>query len=162
MIYDGMEVIDRYKGFSKGLDVLIDWLAENDYRTLEAGRHEILGDKVFANVQNARTRTYGNAHYEVHHRYMDLQVDVDGNERFFVTSGPVEPCEPFDEEKDKQYVDAAADNGDEIEGTLEKGHFALFVVGEPHMPNVICATTSPAAIKKICFKILADEFWAED
>lgn len=161
MIYDGMDVIERYRGLYKGLDVLIDWLGEHECRKLETGPHEILGDKVFALVQDAKTRTYGTARYEVHRRYMDLQVDIEGAERFFVTSGPTEPLGEYDETSDKQYVKAAPDNGDEIEGTLEKRHFAIFVAHEPHMPNVICATTEPVAIRKVCFKILTDEFWDE-
>ena len=161
MIYDGMSVIERYRGLYRGLDVLIGWLNEHDYNALETGRHEILGNKVFALVQDAKTRTYGNARYEVHRRYMDVQVDIEGNERFFVTPGPTEPLEDYDEASDKQYVKAAPDNGDEIEGTLEKDHFAIFVANEPHMPNVVCATTEPVAIRKICFKILADKCWDE-
>ncbi|MFC2646899.1 MAG: DUF386 domain-containing protein [Coriobacteriaceae bacterium] len=159
MIYDGMSALERYRGLYKGLDILIDWLRQNDYKTLDLGKHEILGDKVFVNVQNPKTRTYKNAHYEVHHRYLDLQIDVEGNEAFYITSGPVDPIEPFNEEKDKQYVDAAKDNGDETYGTLEKDHFAIFVPGEPHMPNVVCVTAEPITIKKICFKILDDKYW---
>ncbi len=103
MIYDGMAAIGRYRGLYKGLDVLIDWLEQNDYKALPTGRCEILGNKVFGNVMDAKTRTYQNARYEVHHRYMDLQVDVDGVECFKVTPGATRELEPFDEATDKGY-----------------------------------------------------------
>ena len=50
MIYGALGDIEEYRGMLKGLDVLIDWLEENDPAQLEVGSHPILGDKVFANV----------------------------------------------------------------------------------------------------------------
>ena len=50
MIYGALGDIEEYRGMLKGLDVLIDWLEENDPAELEVGSHPILGDKVFANV----------------------------------------------------------------------------------------------------------------
>lgn len=159
MIYDGIAAIGRYRGLYKGLDVLIDWLGKNDYKSLPTGRNEILGAKVFANVMDAQTHTYGNGHYEVHRRYLDLQVDVEGTESFYVTPGPMVPLGEFDDGGDFQLLDAAPDNGDEIHGNLAKDHFAVFVPGEPHMPTCVAAMAEPAPVRKICFKILADEFW---
>ncbi len=162
MIYDGISAIGRYRGLAKGLDVLIDWLGEHDdWRDLPTGRNEICGSKVFANVQDATTRTAGSAHYEVHRRYIDVQVDLVGCEAFRVTPGATVPLEDFDEARDYQKVDAAPQNGDEIEGTLAKGHFAAFFPGEPHMPNLVCTAAEPYPIHKICFKVLADEFWED-
>ena len=70
MIYDGLSALGLYRGLSRGLDVLIDWLDGNDPASLPIGRTEILGDKVFANVMNARTRTPEDARFETHRRYM--------------------------------------------------------------------------------------------
>lgn len=159
MIYDGMAGVERYGGLYRGFDVLIDWLGKNDYRALEAGRHEILGDRVFALAQDATTRRRGDAHYEAHRRYMDLQVDVEGHEAFLVTPGATEPLSPYDEGVDKQYLDVAVGNDDEFGGELGHGRFVLFVVGEPHMPNLAPAGMESGPIRKVCFKILADEFW---
>ena len=50
MIYGALGDIEEYRGMLKGLDVLIDWLEENDPAQLEVGSHPILGEKVFANV----------------------------------------------------------------------------------------------------------------
>ena len=49
MIYGALGDIEEYRGMLKGLDVLIDWLEENDPAKLEVGSHPILGDKVIAN-----------------------------------------------------------------------------------------------------------------
>ena len=87
MIYGALGDIEEYRGMLKGLDVLIDWLEENDPAELEVGSHPILGDKVFANVMAPTTRPEAEAHYETHQRYHDLQIDVEGREAFKVATG---------------------------------------------------------------------------
>ena len=86
MIYGALGDIEEYRGMLKGLDVLIDWLEENDPAQLEVGSHPILGDKVFANVMAPTTRPEAEAHYETHQRYHDLQIDVEGREAFKAVS----------------------------------------------------------------------------
>ena len=161
VIYDGLGAINRYRGLSRGLDILIDWIAQTNLAELPSGRIEICGSKVFALVQDAMTRTYKNAHYEVHHRYMDLQLDLAGAEHFMVTPGPTVSEDEFDEQSDKGYCQATSGNHDEIEGTLGQDHFAIFMIDEPHMPNLVCPGKNIGPIKKICFKVLGDKFWDE-
>ena len=43
MIYGALCDIGRYRGLYRGLDALIDWLAEHDPAQLDCGSHEILG-----------------------------------------------------------------------------------------------------------------------
>ena len=87
MIYGALGDIEEYRGMLKGLDVLIDWLEENDPAQLEVGSHPILGEKGFANVMSPTTRPEAEAHYETHQRYHDLQIDVEGREAFKVATG---------------------------------------------------------------------------
>ena len=97
MIYGALGDIEEYRGMLKGLDVLIDWLEENDPAQLEVGSHPILGDKVFANVMAPTTRPEAEAHYETHQRYHDLQIDVEGREAFKVATGSLTLVQEFDE-----------------------------------------------------------------
>ncbi len=159
MIVDGIASIERYRGLYRGLDVLMDWLETTDWRALPTGRHAIDGDRVYALVQDAKTRTYSQAHYEVHRRYLDLQIDLEGHERMLVTPGDVVPCGDFDEASDKGYVDAAPENDNQIGVTLGNGRFALLVCGEPHMPNIVPDGEQCGPIHKICFKIRSNECW---
>ena len=92
----------------KGLDVLIDWLEENDPAQLEVGSHPILGEKVFANVMSPTTRPEAEAHYETHQRYHDLQIDVEGREAFKVATGSLTLVQEFDEKDDYDLVDSDA------------------------------------------------------
>lgn len=108
MIYGALGDIEEYRGMLKGLDVLIDWLEENDPAKLEVGSHPILGDKVFANVMAPTTRPEAEAHYETHQRYHDLQIDVEGREAFKVATGSLTLVQEFDEKDDYDLVDSDA------------------------------------------------------
>ena len=132
MIYGALGDIEEYRGMLKGLDVLIDWLEENDPAQLEVGSHQILGDKVFANV-------------------------IEGREAFKVATGSLTLVQEFDEKDDYDLVDSDAS----IAGDLADDKFALFVAGEPHMPTLEFLGDGAQPVKKICFKLLADAYWEE-
>lgn len=161
MIYDGLGAIERYRGLYKGLDMLIDWLAEHDPAELPVGSNEICGKRVFANVMNATTRAAEDAHFEWHEKYMDVQMDLEGAEAFQVTPGATVSFGEFDTATDGGLCDLAPENTDVISGTLGQGRFVIFVVGEPHCPTLVLPGKEPAPVKKICFKVVADEFWDE-
>ncbi len=99
-------IFEEYRGMLEGLDVLIDWLEENDPAQLEVGSHPILGDKVFANVMAPTTRPEAEAHYETHQRYHDLQIDIEGREAFKVATGSLTLVQDFDEKDDYDLVDS--------------------------------------------------------
>ncbi len=152
MIYDELKNVGRYRGLYPNLDVLIDWLdghAPEDLRDLPLGRNEIAGDDVFANVMEAQTRAAADAHYETHHAYMDLQIDLVGREAFKTAAGATTLVQPFDEKDDFELVDAERS----LDGNLDEGHFALFVVNEPHMPTLEFPGDGVQPVKKVCFKI---------
>lgn len=161
MIYDGLGAIGLYRGLSRGLDVLIDWLEHNDPATLPVGTTEIDGKRVYANVMNASTKWERDARFETHRKYMDVQIDLEGAESFKTTPGETVPAGEFDEATDKGYCHAAEGNTDLLEGTLAGGHFAVFMIGEPHMPNLVVPGAEPGPIKKICFKVVGDQYWDE-
>lgn len=85
MIYGALGDIEEYRGMLKGLDVLIDWLEENDPAELEVGSHPILGDKVYANVMAPTTRPEAEAHYETHQRQLQSSK-LPSQSEFFVIS----------------------------------------------------------------------------
>lgn len=144
MIYGKIADIQQYKGMSKHFDTVIDWLAKNDLEMLPMGRTEIDGENVFVNVMNAQTRAKEQAEFEVHHQYMDLQINLSGTERYAVGDCT---CE-IDAQKDIGFCKGAI----QTEGILSKGCFALFVTHEPHMPTLNPQDT-PVMVKKVVFKI---------
>lgn len=161
MIYDGLDVIERYRGLSRGLDVLIDWLGKNDPKDLPLGRTEIDGSRVFANVMEAKTKRREDARFEFHHRYADVQIDLEGEERFFTTPGATDVTVEYDETADKGHCLASEGNDDILSGTLAHDHFVMYVPGEPHMCNIVMPEAEVGHIKKICFKVISDQYWDE-
>lgn len=161
MIHDSLHALSAYRGLYRGLDVLIDWLAEHDPAGLPVGSNEIDGKRVFANVMEATTRKAEDAHYEFHHQYMDVQIDLTGSERFKTARGAMEDLGDFDAVNDAGLCDAVEGASEVFDGTLGSGRFVLFLVDEPHMPMLTAPGEEPAPVKKICFKVLADQFWDE-
>lgn len=152
MLYDKLENISRYRGVSKGLDILIDWLKSHRLEDLPLGRTSILDDKVFVNVMTATPRFASGAEYEVHQKYMDLQLDLDGNESFMVTQGPLCWTQPVDPDKDIGFGMGTVG----CTGQLGNGMFALFFAEEPHMPTLHAGAVE---VKKAVIKILRDELF---
>ncbi len=156
MIYDDFSNLSAYKGFSKGLDKVIEWAETHRVEDLPLGRTEIDGDRVFVNVMIAEPRPEEGAHYEVHHKYMDLQMDIEGREDFEVPDSYQEGDGGFDETADIGFCDGPV--GDL--GHLGNGKFALFLAGEPHMPTL--RSGSCTQVKKAVFKILRNELYGEE
>ena len=147
MIYDTLEHISKYRGISKNLDKAIDWLQSNSVDALPLGRTEIDGESVFVNVMNAQTRPQQGAQFEVHEKYMDLQINLQGGERFATGD---KTCD-VNPETDISFCEGAV----QTEGSLCAGWFALFLAKEPHMPTLNPADTV-VEVKKAVFKILSD------
>lgn len=157
MICDGLNVIERYRGLYKGLDALIDWLAEHDPAELPVGSNEIDGARVFANVMAAHTRQPEDAQFEAHKKYMDVQIDLEGTEAFKTIPGKL----AWDEQAEDDFLLESADMADAIDGVLGRGRFVIFTIGEPHMPTLVAPGEEAGPVKKICFKVVGDQFWDE-
>lgn len=157
MICDGLDVIERYRGLYKGLDVLIDWLAEHDPAELPLGSNEIDGARVYANVMEATTRVPEGAQFEAHKKYMDVQIDLAGTEAFKTIPGKL----TWDEQAEDDFLLEQADLSRAIDGVLGQGRFVIFAIGEPHLPTLVAPGGAPAPVKKICFKVVGDQFWDE-
>lgn len=157
MICDGLQQIARYRGLYRGLDVLIDWLKTHDPAELPLGSNEIDGKRVFANVMEATTRHANTAQFEAHKKYMDVQIDLEGAEAFKTIAGKLD----YPEQTEDDFLLEDNDVSTAIDGTLEHGRFVVFLIGEPHMPTLVLPGSEPAPVKKICFKVVGDEFWDE-
>lgn len=149
MIYDRIENIARYKGLSHWLDQAVEFIENTDLDLLPEGRTEICGSNVFANVMQAEAKDEAEAEFEVHHRYMDIQIDLEGVEKIQTGGAVTGEGKPFDKETDFGTVlcePAAA-------CVLGKGRFVICMPGEPHKPGI--ATGSRRQLKKCVIKTAA-------
>ncbi len=148
MICDTLENLNRYRGIHKNFDTAIDYLfaylLTHDLTELPLGCTEVDGENVLINVMEAELHPDEDSHLEYHHKYADLQIDLNGGEGWgFTTDSGVEVG--------KFSGDVGfRDSADVVSGSLGGGRFVLFFPGELHRPGVArpeCTHVRKAVIK---------------
>ena len=124
----------------------IEFLQRADLAALPEGRHDIDGDAVYALVQRYVSKLPGEGRWEVHQRYADLQMVVEGEERMGYGQIGRFTRETYDPAKD---VEFPTGDGDFVQ--LNAGEFIVLWPGEVHMPGMAVGT--PSAVRKIVVKI---------
>ncbi|MDR0966917.1 MAG: YhcH/YjgK/YiaL family protein [Myxococcales bacterium] len=147
MIYDHLDHLSLYSGLSPRLDTAIQWLLQSNLEALPLGRTDIGGDDVFVNVFLSDSRAPEDAEFEIHSLYDDLQLVLDGQERFEVACGDFLPTQAYDADRDAAFGAAPIQCG----GVLDEQHFAIFFVGEAHRPALL--SESFTKVKKAVIKI---------
>lgn len=102
-----------------------------DLRTIEPGRHELDGDKLFILIQDVETRTFDESKSEVHGKYADIQMPLTATERYgyaLPQTGLV-AIEDFLESRDCAFY---KDVKNESFVDVEPGSFVFFAPGELH------------------------------
>lgn len=128
------------------------WLESTDLASLEPGRHDICGDEVFANVQELTTVNPGDKNYEAHRKYADIHYVISGVEKIGVA--PVDECEAVCDFNEADDFGLFANPAREAWVTLHEGELCVTPPADAHKPG--CCTDEPAALKKICVKVLVD------
>lgn len=152
MIIDKIFNFDRYIGlhpdFAK-VKAVLDKYAD---ASLEPGKYEIDGDRVFAVVQGYDTKEALADKFENHRKYIDIQYVVAESEQIHVKemSGLAVDF-PFDEAHDYEFYKTPESF---VTCELEAGEFAIFWPGEAHRPGVMTEKGS-AALRKVIFKVEA-------
>ncbi len=147
MIYDTLENLNQYTGVFEHLDTAIEFIEKTNMATLPLGKTVVDGENVFVNVMEVEPQSGEGRTFETHSKYMDLQLDIEGVELCEVSLGEVDCAEEYDAEKD-----CATWNGEtSCALVLGEGRFAVFMVEEPHKPNI--KAEGYPKIKKAVFKI---------
>lgn len=103
MIFDLAKNLDFYKnlGIEGRYAKAIDFLKSNDLHTLAAGRYEIDGKDVFANVLEYTTSLWDAVKYETHNNYTDIQYMIEGSEVMaYIPAAELTVAIPYNSEKD--------------------------------------------------------------
>lgn len=147
MILDLIDQHARYDALHPLFARAFQYLAATDLRSLPPGRHELDGTRLYVSVDHAEGRGRDAARLEVHRRYIDIQVAIEGAEE--IGWRPLTACHhpvPFDEDHDIGFFD------DEPESwlALRAGEFAIFFPGDAHAP-----LAARGAVKKVIVKVQA-------
>lgn len=151
MIFDVAKNLDFYRdlGVDGRYAKAVDFLKDTDLYSLAAGRYEIDGKDVYANVLEYTTSAWEDVKYEAHDHYTDIQYMIDGSEVMaYIPVDRLVTDTPYNAEKD---VTKYQDTDQGLSVVVNSGQFMIFQPWDGHKPNV--ANGSPAAVKKIVVKI---------
>ncbi len=152
MIYDFCENFhlyrfEKYEFWQQLFAFISDLTAE-----LAPGRYPLQGEKLFVNVQEYQTKPLeapANC-LELHRRYLDIQLVLDGSERIFCRAGAgLAGRQPYSESSDCALLEFKPEGAYAL--PLYPGNFILLLPEEPHMPCIACR--EPAKVKKAVVKI---------
>ena len=155
MIVDRIDNADAYGRLGGGIAAAMEYLQKTDFASLDSGRQELDGERLFAMVQRYRTKSQAQAAWEVHRQYIDVQYVVEGIERMgwapLALGPPV--VKAYDAESDAALHDA---DGDFV--TLAAGSFAILTPQDIHAPQVAAGSPPvPSPVLKVVVKVRIDE-----
>lgn len=124
------------------------FLKEQDLNALPLGRNEI-GDGAFANVAEYETKLQNV--YELHRKYIDVQLLTRGSEVVFVADKEQarEPQGEFNEEGDF-ILYADADNARRM--LVSPDSYQVFYPSDAHKP-CMAVDGQPQPVRKVCVKV---------
>jgi YhcH/YjgK/YiaL family protein len=150
VIIDRVENVHRYSALGGRIGRALQYLRDTNLATLEPGRLELEGRRLYVLVSDYLTKRQDEGRWEAHQRYIDLQTVVAGAERIgYVPAARLE-AGPHDEEKDMTWL-----SGSGPFLPLLPGDFVLLWPGEAHMPGI--ALEEPAPVRKVVIKIAVDD-----
>lgn len=145
MIFDKVTNLKKYKGLYDNLDKAIEYIENNDLGKLNEGTNVILEDKIYANVMESDLSDDDYHNYEYHKKFLDLHLDICGEEKVLFASQIKENVMEYQDEDDYGLANSEAD----CVCTLKENKFVICMLDELHKPCV----GKNATIKKIVFKI---------
>lgn len=140
----------------EGLEDGLEFLEKTDLAALPLGKHEILGEDVYAMVQKVPSRDPQSGQFESHRKYIDIQYLISGAERIGVApAGQLTVESPYVEAKDVALYAVPAQY-ENIE--VQPGGFAVFFPEDAHLP--LCHFNGEHELHKVVIKVKVDHWKA--
>ncbi len=148
MIIDTIENLGKYVTLNPLFADVVEFLKNNDFQTIEEGKHFIKDKDLFVNIQVAKGKTQEAAVLETHIEMIDIQIPITCEETFGYTPLCDLPDFEYNAEKDiTKYGDTKA----QTYVTVKPGQFVIFFPQDGHAPCII----NQPEIKKAIFKVKA-------
>ena len=148
MIIDTIENLGKYVTLNPLFADVVEFLKNNDFQTIEEGKHFIKDKDLFVNIQVAKGKTQDAAVLETHIEMIDIQIPITCEEPFGYTPLCDLPDFEYNAEKDiTKYGDTKA----QTYVTVKPGQFVIFFPQDGHAPCII----NQPEIKKAIFKVKA-------
>ena len=148
-IVDKVENLGKYAALGENFAKAVAFLQKADFAALPLGRNEVDGDNVWVNAAVAELAPLASKKPEVHRRYFDIQIPLDGEETYGLAKFDPAAAGSFDEAKDIGFYDQAVEPV-----TVRPGEFAIL------WPNVCahapgCSLDGARTIRKLVVKVKA-------
>lgn len=146
MVLDTLDKLQQYAGLNPLFPEVLRFLAEHPLDTLAPGRHDILGDDLFVNIQDVSPRGRAEAKLESHQRMIDIQIPLSDSEEM----GYSPLCDlsdaPYDAQKDISFYNEVP----QTYLTVNPNQFVIFFPHDGHAPAI-----SSKPFRKAIFKVKA-------
>lgn len=149
MVIDRLDFATRYKSLHPLLEHAFLFLQNTNINQLPVGRYDIDGERVYAIVQEYKTKPQEEGFLETHKKYIDVQYVVKGSEIMVyapLTDQKIQT--PYDEKRDIAFY-----YGSGSACLLASGLFAILYPEDAHMPSRLIDGQA-ASVKKIVVKVL--------
>lgn len=149
MIVTTLKESAKYHALGEGIQKGLEWLKENDIRSMEDGRYEVDGDDVFVLVQRYTTRLIDDTWFEGHLKFIDIHYVAEGVEYFCYT--PLERAGSPVTEYDNVEDDFLYHKDYETAVLMKEGDVVIVYPEDVHMPQR--RALFPSEVVKACIKI---------
>ena len=150
MITSTLDQLHWYSIISPNFEKAIRYALAADFTVVDAGKHPIDGENVFAIVNEYVTKPAEECEPESHRDYADIQIMVVGEERFgYLPLTGQTASTPYSRAKDVAFYSIA--RGDLNYITLRAGQFIIFFPSDIHQPEVY--VSRPLPVRKVVLKV---------
>lgn len=148
MIIDTLDNLKNSESLNQLISVVVDYIGEHDLYDLAVGKHSIVGEDAYVNMQMAKGKKEDEAVIEYHRKMIDIQVPLDGEERYGYTPLADLPEGTFDVANDYAVLPGIRP---QTVFALRQGQFVIFTPEDGHAPCI----SEHESFKKAVFKIKA-------
>lgn len=150
MLTTNIALAQRYDYLNDRFRKAFAFLSTADLKNLPLGNTPIDGEEVYANVQAYTTLSDGEAPFESHRDYFDVQYVVEGEERFgYVSRELCTPAMEYDAARDLIFYQEPEESGSIL---LKAGDFAIVPPEDAHAPRRQTGNGA-CAVRKIVVKV---------
>ena len=130
------------------MKIAIDYVRTHDLSMLLDGKTIVDGEKVFINKMNIKTKESNYQSYEVHHKYIDIHIVINGDEKFYVKNDNFKCVHEYDEKDDYSLFKASTPD---VIANVNKNFCIICFPNEVHMP---CIKNRTENVLKCVIKVL--------
>ena len=144
MILDTLPNLQQYAALNPLFAAVLRFLEQHDLNSLPTGRHDIQGDDLYVNIQDAKARTRQEARLEAHQQMIDIQIPLSDSEEMGYSPLSSLSQAPYDAASDIAFYDEAPESYFRV----SPGQFVIFFPQDGHAPAI-----SPNGLRKAIFKV---------